>query len=372
MADPARPDITVAVVPREKFSCSAATLDAVLSHTTLPFELVYVDGGSPQAVSLHIQGRLRDRPHTRILRFDHFLGPLQSRNAAIQATDVASKYLVILDNDVLVRHGWLESLHRCAEEEQAGAVVPLVLIGGPASDVIHHAGGETGILREDGKTELFHRQHLENHRVSDVEDQLKRQPTRLVEDHCIFARTALWKSLGRLDDGVPLMTSVPEISFRFQESRAKLMVEPASRVTYLWGDDVVLERDDLPFWYLAWSEKWSRHYMRRMANEYGLSASRDEDRHVVWWLGNHRRSPISSVLTGSRRFFERRRLPLIGKVVEKAGEKLEDLVALMIAEAVRHTRAGGATACPPLLARYPRLPRQRLTPSPPGTPSPSS
>jgi len=365
MVDPTRPDITVAVVPREKFSYSAATLDALLSHTTLPFELVYIDGGSPRGISEHIQRRLRDRPNTRILRFDHFLAPFRSRNAAIQATDDASKYLVILDNDIMVRPGWLEALHRCAEEEQAGAVVPLVLIGSPTSDVIHHAGGDTGILRQDGKTELFHRQHLEDYRASDVEDQLKRQPTRLVEDHCIFARTALWKSLRRLDDRVPLMTSVPDISFRFQESQAKLMVEPAARVTYLWGDDVPLEPDDLPFWYLAWSEKWSRHYMRRMANEYGLSESRDEDRHVVWWMGNHRRSPISSVLTGSRRFFERLRLPFVGKVVAKAEEKLEDVVALMIAEAVRHTNAGGDTACPPLLARYPQLPRQRLTASPP-------
>jgi GT2 family glycosyltransferase len=351
-------DITVAVVPREKFSYAPKTLDAVLANSTLPFNLLYVDGNSPRKVADAIRTRLEGRPNTRLLRFEKYLGPIHSRIIAANEADPSVKYLVILDNDVLVRPGWLEALYRCAEEEDAGAVVPLVLIGGPDTDMIHHAGGETEIRRTNDAVELFYRQHLEDYRAADVEDQLTRRQTLLLEDHCILARTELWKSLaGGIDERIPLMTSVPELSFRFQKSGAKLMFEPAARVVYLWGEEVPLAAGDIATWYLAWSERWSRHYMRRFANDYGLSVSRDEDRRVVWWLGNHRRSPMFPLFSANRRLFQRLHLPFVGKMIEKVAERVEDVAALVIAEAARRTRAGRNLGCPSILSPYPRLTR---------------
>jgi GT2 family glycosyltransferase len=350
------PDFTVAIVPREKFSYAEQTLAAVLEHTPPPFELIYVDGNSPPPIADAIRRTLRDRPRTRVLRYDRFLGPFQSRNIAIREAQSAAKYLVILDNDVLVRPGWLENLRRCAEQEGAGAVVPLVLIGGPDTEVIHHAGGDTGVSGEE-EPELLHYQHLEHHHSGEVADRLQRQPTRLLEDHCIFAKTALWKSFGELEERTPLMTSVPEISMRFQRSGEKLLVEPSARVVYLWGADAPLRWSDLPTWYLAWSEKWSRSAMREMANRLELSKSRDQSRDVLWWLGNHRRVPLFPLLEANRRLFERAHLPLLGNVFRKLTEHAEGLAAFLIAEWVRSSKAGEGTGCPPLWARYPRLPR---------------
>ncbi len=362
------PSIVVAVVPREKFGYAEATLDALLENTTVPFELLYIDGNAPAKVRVAIEQKLAGRPHTRIVRRKHFLGPLQSRNIAIREARRDAKYLVILDNDVFVRRGWLEALRRCAEEEGAGAVVPCVLIGPPDSNEIHHVGGDSSIVSraEAGEIELHHYQHLECQQLPDVRQDLGRKDTLLLEDHCIFATGELWRALRPLDEALPLMASVPELSHLFQQTGARLMVEPAAEVVYLWGAEVPLQLSDLPFWYWAWSEKWSRHALRQLASKLGLTKSQDESRSIVWWLNNHRRLPLFPWIQPVRSFFDARGLPRTGKVLIKAFETAEDAVAMVVAEGVRLTPAGRATGCPPLFSRYPRVARSREPASPPG------
>jgi GT2 family glycosyltransferase len=349
LQDASQVSVTVAVVPREKFSCAALTLDALLANTELPFELIYIDGNSPRNVSSKLERALAERPRTRLLRFEHFLGPLQSRNIAIREAPATAEYLVILDNDVFVRKGWLTALLDCARAENAGAVVPCVLIGPPDTDEIHHAGGETGIRAVHDETELFHLQYLEHEHLSAL-GHLTRRETRLLEDHCILARTELWRSFGTLNEAAPLMTSVPELSLLFQRSGQKLMMEPEARVVYMWGPEVPLGWEDLPLWYLAWSERWGRRAMRNMARELGLSKSRDRDKAVVWWMNDHRRVPLYPLFDRNRRLFERLGLPWAGKVVQKMMEKTENTIAAAIAEGIRLTDAGKATGCPPLFS----------------------
>ena len=352
----AAPEIVVAIVPREKFRYAEQTLDAVL-ETRLPFELLYIDGHTPASSARRIEQKLAGRPHTRFLHFDRYLGPLRSRNIAVREARAESKYLVILDNDVLVRSGWLEALVRCADEERAGAVVPCVLIGGPDTETIHHAGGDTGVRRENGQSVVFTEQFLEYGNALTELEGVGRRPTRLLEDHCILARTALWKAIAPFDDRVPLMTSVQELSLLFQRSGEPLLMEPAARVVYLWGAEAPITWSDVPLWYLSWSEKWNRHAMRSMAFRLGLSHSRDYDRHVVWWLNNHRRVPFFPLLEKSQRWFERTPAPWLGTLFTKLVERCEDKAALLIAEGVRLTAAGRGVGCPPLLSRYPRAPQ---------------
>jgi hypothetical protein len=151
------------------------------------------------------------------------------------------------------------------------------------------------------------------------------------------------------------MTSVPELSFRFQRSGEKLFIEPAATVIYLWGADAPITWSDVPQWFFAWSEVWNRVGMRRMAAKLELSSSLDEERKVLWWMNNHRRVPLFPLFEANRRLFERTHLPFAGKVVQKLLERLEEQAALLIAEFVRLSKAGRSSACPPLIPTYPRL-----------------
>ena len=49
------PRVTVAVVPREGFSGSTRCLDSIYSNSAVPFNLVFVDGGSPGRIRRHLE-----------------------------------------------------------------------------------------------------------------------------------------------------------------------------------------------------------------------------------------------------------------------------------------------------------------------------
>ena len=67
------PNVTIVVVPRERFSHAQESLESIYEHTKAPFELVYVDGRSPKRLSRYLQEKAdqqgfsfrssKDRPH---------------------------------------------------------------------------------------------------------------------------------------------------------------------------------------------------------------------------------------------------------------------------------------------------------------------
>jgi GT2 family glycosyltransferase len=275
---------------------------------------------------------------------------MQSRNIAIDRAD--TKYLILVDNDVYVKPGCIEALHRCAEQEQAGAVTPLILRGGLDSESIHVGGGDFEVRRNgQGKTYFHHRQKWEHSLVSEVEAQLMREPTKLLEDHCILARTDLLRSLGRLDERLCLMVSSAEFSFLLQKSGAKLMFEPAARAIYLWGPDVPFKLSDLPFWYLAWSEAWSRSQMNALSRRHDVEVDYGSSETEVWWVGYQRRAPLIPLLEANRRWFRRMKLDRMGFLVGKAIEKAELATSYMIAEWALRRRSASSLPCPSIFTK---------------------
>jgi glycosyltransferase involved in cell wall biosynthesis len=119
---------TVAIVPRERFSFAQRSLENVLAHTPRPFEMLYVDGGSPAHVRDYLR-RQADRHEFRLIRTEHYVSPNTARNLAAAA--VRTKYVVFIDNDALVSPGWLGPLVDCAEATGAWVVGPIYCEGEP-------------------------------------------------------------------------------------------------------------------------------------------------------------------------------------------------------------------------------------------------
>ena len=134
-----QPAITIIVVPRERFSYTQQSLDSIYQYTSLPFELVYVDGGSPKSVQRYLRETAAEKDFT-LLRTEHFLSPNQARNLGL--SQVKTDYVLFIDNDVHVSDGWLEKLWQCAQETDATVVCPLTCIGKPLHGTVHLAGGE--------------------------------------------------------------------------------------------------------------------------------------------------------------------------------------------------------------------------------------
>lgn len=49
------PQVTIVVVPRERFSCTRESLASIYESTEIPFKLIYVDGNSPTKVRHYLQ-----------------------------------------------------------------------------------------------------------------------------------------------------------------------------------------------------------------------------------------------------------------------------------------------------------------------------
>jgi hypothetical protein len=314
-------DVTVAIVPREKFSCAALNLQSLLTNTSEQFELLYIDGGAPLNRRREVDSILAATPHT-LVRTDRYLGPFEAMSIAIDA--VQTEYLVIADNDIYFKLGWLEALRRCAEQEGADVVSPLVLIGDVDTLVIHVAGGKSHVASVSGARQIVHEQYLEHHRIDEVQLELTRGRTELVESHCILARTSTWRALGELDPAIGHAANVEELSRRFAENRAGVWFEPASQVVYLFYDGMRFDRSDVDLMNHVWSESWTKRDRQWQQTQYLLDPLPDDRRRPEeWWLADHRRIWLSGVRMRWIGLCERFHARLVGRVGWKLVEYVE-------------------------------------------------
>jgi GT2 family glycosyltransferase len=315
------PSVTIAVLPREKFSCAARSLRSLIENTRQPFELIYVDGASPPTVRAEIGSILADVPHVMI-RVDRYLGPFEALELALAKT--TTPHLVIADNDIHFRSGWLDAMVACATEEDADVVTPLVLIGDERSNIIHVAGGTSRVVSEGAVRSVDHHQRFENMRVDDTAVVLAREPTELVESHCVLARTETLRALGPLDPSIGHAVNVEELSLGLARVGARVWFEPTAEVVYLFEKGMHLDRHDVLLLNHVWSEKWIERDLVSQARRHGLGKPPRAPRATIrWWYADHRRVWLSGVERRLQHLGERFGLPGVGRLLWKLFETVE-------------------------------------------------
>ncbi|MBE9190772.1 glycosyltransferase [Gloeocapsopsis crepidinum LEGE 06123] len=266
--------VTIVVVPRERFSYTRESLESIYAHTKFPFELVYVDGGSPAHIESYLKQQAEEK-NFKLIRSDRYLSPNQARNLGIPA--VNSKYTVFVDNDVIVTPGWLTRLVQCAEETEAAVVAPLVCIGQPDAGIVHLAGGEARIeLQErekNGKTKTRRRVHEKhyfvNRRLDDVRNQLQRIQCEFAEFHCVLVQTDVFTKTGLLDEKLLSTREHIDFSMTVAQAGGKIYCEPASIVTYVPGPP--FELTDMPFFMLRWSDAWELASLKHFREKWDVT-----------------------------------------------------------------------------------------------------
>jgi glycosyltransferase involved in cell wall biosynthesis len=238
---------TVVVVPRDHFGDTQEALGSVLAHTDAPYELVVVDGGSPRATADYLRAA-QARAGFRLIRTQHPLSPNQARNLGLTA--VRTRYVVFLDNDVVVAPDWLPPLLGCAEETGASVVGPLVYEGRPLHTRTHFTGGDAHVETRGDAGE----RHLVD-RIRKDEPSGRRR-TGCAEFHAVLVRTEDLIRLGGFDER--LLSTRENLDFCMCVSAAggSIWVEPRSRITYLPPDPLRLS--DIPYFSLRWSDAWER------------------------------------------------------------------------------------------------------------------
>jgi GT2 family glycosyltransferase len=271
------PEVTIAVVPRERFNYTRASLEALYRYTDPPLRVVYVDGGSPSRVQRYLESAARDRGFD-LIRSDGLLAPNRARNLAL--AKARTKYALFIDNDVIVSPGWLLPLVRCAEETNAAVVCPLVCESPPFHSTIHFAGGDAhiDIVQREGRVErrLVETILRQGQRVADVRHELRRVQTEVAEFHCMLVRTSVFDRLGSFDEAT--LTVLDNVDFCMDVVRAGglIYLEPASIVTF--AGYAPLAVSDIPFYLLRWNNRWALATLHHLRDKWELT----EDPHLEW------------------------------------------------------------------------------------------
>lgn len=249
------PDVSIVIVPRERFSAARESLESILDNTPVGCPIIYVDGNAPLSVRTHVLRKAVSRP-IHYLRHPGYLSPNRARNLGLRAA--TGTYVAFVDNDIQVSPGWLERLVQSAEETGAAVVGPLTCIGTPLHQVIHSAGLFFHVeVDGQGRQSIRQSNPLADRRVSDVSSTLRAQRCDYVEFHCLLARRSVFDQIGPLDE--QLLSTREHIDFCLTVTLAggTIICDPSAVVTYLPAPPLALT--DLPFFLLRWSDMWERH-----------------------------------------------------------------------------------------------------------------
>ncbi len=261
-----KPRVTIVISPREHFSFARASLESIYQHTSIPFQLIYVDGRSPKPLKKYLEAQARQRGFL-LIRSEHYLSPNQARNLALREVD--TEYVAFVDNDVIVSPGWLETLLGCAEETGAWTVGPLYCIGKPEDQIIHMAGGEAHVEEVNGRREFRETARFRDETLPNVRAQLRREPVELMEFHCLLVRADVFERIGPLDE--ELFTTRDNIDFCLlvRQAGGTVYFEPAARVTQLFPPP--FRWSDLRYYLLRWSKEWTSAGVRHFDQKWNLA-----------------------------------------------------------------------------------------------------
>jgi hypothetical protein len=263
------PQVTIMVVPRDRFSHSEQSLANIYAETTFPFKLLYISAGTPPFLRRNLE-RESQRRGFKLVHTSRYLSPNMARNLGLRELD--TKYVVFLDNDALVTRGWLEALVGCAEETGAWVVGPLYLIGQPECGMIHVARGTLHIKEQEGKRTLYDEQYLFNTPLAQLSVTLKREQCDYAEFHCMLVRTEVFDRLGPLDEELLSLHEHIDFCLGVRNAGGSVYIEPKAVTTYI--PPPPCEWWDLPYFMLRWSEAWNLATVRHFNTKWGMSSVR--------------------------------------------------------------------------------------------------
>lgn len=255
--------VTVVVVPRDHFSDAVESLESIIANTDYPHSLVYVDGGSPRPVADEIK-RLSSKHNFRIIRTEHYLTPNNARNMGAEGID--SRYVVFIDNDVVVAPGWLKPLVDCAESTGAGIANPLTFQDRPFSTIVHFAGGMSHIETKevDGRTE----RHIVD-KINNTSVPTENVTSECAEFHCLLIRTEAFRQVGGMDEEMLSTRENLDFCIDMRNHGHEIYIVPASKITYL--PPVVMETSDVPYFALRWSDAFDMASFQRFRDKWDLT-----------------------------------------------------------------------------------------------------
>jgi glycosyltransferase involved in cell wall biosynthesis len=248
--------IDVIVVPRDRFSMFSRCLEALYAHTDVPFRAFVIVGGADKITEDSLREFQTKKSNLTIVLMEHLLLQGEARNIGLQRAN--QRYCVVLENDTIVQKNWIAPMLECLREEEAAAVMPLVLW----YERIHAAGCVFEYARKDGEPVL-------NHKI--LYSDIRRKRIDYPECHCILFDRKLLSEIDLFEDVEPFDV---DLGLTFRKCGQSAFIEPRSVVTYsalpCW------EVRDIPLFKFRWDplswETRNRMFMQKWKVRYDPSS----------------------------------------------------------------------------------------------------
>ena len=278
-----RPKVTIIVSPRERFSESAASLASIYSDLSTPFDLIYVDAGSPPCVAAVLE-RMRQKYDFKLIRTDHILTPNEARNLAVP--EAKTPWVMFVDNDVIIEEGWLGRLIEAGERNDAQLVGPIYLDKRADAIAVHMVGGLARFYEHEGKRR-FHEAH--SHFGITLEQARKivsSGPVELLEFHGMLASKECLDHHGPLDEKLLTAMEHVDLCLATRESGGKVWLDLDTTITYVIPPPFATY--DLGYFVTRWSHPWNVSTLEHFAEKWGLDPGDPYITHEIHWADMHR------------------------------------------------------------------------------------
>jgi GT2 family glycosyltransferase len=212
-----KPELSVVMVCRGAWPLTERALGALSEHTERNFELILVDNASDDETP----ARLAEFTDAQVIVNDANVGFGPGNNQG--AARARARYLLMLNTDAFVHHGWLEPLLETLDQNGVGAVVPRLL---HTDGSLQDAGT---LLARDGTVRVY----------GDGDDPDRacycfRRVLDLGSAACMLVARETFEALAGFDESfAPAYYEDADFCLRLAQRGLKVVYEPRSTVTHV-------------------------------------------------------------------------------------------------------------------------------------------
>ncbi len=182
-----RPLASIIILTCNAWEYTEKCVESVRRHTDYPHEIIFVDNNSTDGTRDRLRNLVKELPNSRLIENRENRGFAAGNNQGVEAA--AGKFVMLLNNDVLVADGWLTGLVESLErDERIGAVGPLTnFISG------RQMVAQIPYTDEDGFYAFAAELRRRNRR--------RLTPRRRLAGFAILMRRSLYREVGGFDEG---------------------------------------------------------------------------------------------------------------------------------------------------------------------------
>ncbi|MBV9085419.1 MAG: glycosyltransferase [Acidobacteriaceae bacterium] len=131
---PLFPLVSILIVTYNNLDYTRLCLKSILDKTSYPnYEIIVVDNASTDGTPEFLESFGRAHDHVRVVLNQHNYGFAKGNNIGL--AEAAGEYIVFLNNDTVVTHGWLSRLTRYLSDPAVGMIGPVTNSSGNESRI---------------------------------------------------------------------------------------------------------------------------------------------------------------------------------------------------------------------------------------------